>query len=282
MGSQRAVVVTGASSGIGEATALRLALSGTRVFAGVRRDEDGAALVRRAGANLVPLALDVTEAPSIAAARERVTEALAGAQLSAVVNNAGIAVAGPLEVLPLDALRRQFEVNVFGALAVTQAFLPLLRASRGRIVNVSSIGGKSASPFVGAYCASKHALEALSDALRMELRQFGIRVCIIEPGRVRTPIWERSSKASRERLNALAPDTIAPYQKSLSAMLTFTERAHTRGSTAERVAQTIERALTDPRPRARYLIGTDARMQLALARLPEPLRDRIFAAVLRT
>jgi len=282
MGSQRAVVVTGASSGIGEATALRLALNGTRVFAGVRREEDGAALVRRAGANLVPLTLDVTEAPSIATARDCVIEALGGAHLSAVVNNAGIAVAGPLEVLPLDALRRQFEVNVFGALAVTQAFLPLLRASRGRIVNVSSIGGRSASPFVGAYCASKHALEALSDALRMELRQFGIRVCIIEPGRVRTPIWERSSKAGRERLNALAPDTIAPYQKSLSAMLTYTERARSRGSTPERVAQTIERALTDLRPRARYLIGTDAHMQLALARLPEPLRDRIFAAVLRT
>jgi NAD(P)-dependent dehydrogenase (short-subunit alcohol dehydrogenase family) len=274
-------VVTGTSSGIGAATALRLARSGHRVFAGVRRAEDASALVRDGGGNVAPLILDVTDAASIERARATVEEALRPAGvLAGLVNNAGIAVAGPLEILPLAALREQFEINLFGAIAVTQAFLPLLRASRGRIVNVSSISGKAASPYVGAYCASKHALEAASDALRIELRPFGVHVSVIEPGRVRTPIWERSAAASTARLDALPEESIAPYRQALEGMRSFARIAHKTGTPPEAVAAAIEHALTAKHPRARYLVGVDARVQLAIARLPERLRDRIIEAFL--
>jgi NAD(P)-dependent dehydrogenase (short-subunit alcohol dehydrogenase family) len=278
----RTVVITGASSGIGEAAALHLASRGVRVFAGVRRVADGAALAARAGANLTPVTLDVTSDASIAAARDAVGAAVGASGLDGLVNNAGISVAGPLEILPAAALREQFDVNFFGAIAVTQAFLPLLRAARGRVVNVSSIGGKAASPFVGAYCASKHALEAASDALRMELRPFGIFVSVIEPGRVATPIWDRSARTSSARLRALAPEALAPYEKRMTALSAFAANVKANATPPERVAEAIERALTAPTPRARYLVGIDARIQLVITRLPEPLRDRIIAAFLKT
>ena len=186
------VVVTGASSGIGEATALRLANAGFAVFAGVRREEDAEALRLR---GVRPVRLDVRDAAQVAAAAQEVRGALGPAGLVALVNNAGVVVPGPLEFVPLDKLRGQFEVNVIGQVAVIQAFLPLLRETRGRIVNISSIDGRIATPLLGPYVASKFALEGLSDALRRELRPWGIQITLIEPGAIKTRIWEKGRVA---------------------------------------------------------------------------------------
>ena len=186
-----AVVITGASTGIGRASALDLDSRGFRVFAGVRKDEDAERL-RSERPSIEPLRIDVTDADSIAAARDRVTEAVDGAGLAGLVNNAGIAVPGPLEHLPIDEIRRQLEVNLIGQIAVTQAFLPLLRTARGRIVNIGSIGGRVALPLLGPYAGSKHAMEGITDSLRRELRPWGIEVSIVRPGRSR----RRSGRAA--------------------------------------------------------------------------------------
>ena len=193
------IVITGASSGIGKACALRLDQLGFQVFAGVRREADGEALRREASDRLTPLVIDVTDTASIAAAVVAVTDATADLGIGALINNAGIAVAGPLEFLPLADLRQQFEVNVIGQIAVTQAFLGLVRRGKGRIINMGSTSGRSVLPFAGAYGASKHALRALTVALRMELQPWGIPVTSIEPSTVATPIWARSVAASEER-----------------------------------------------------------------------------------
>ena len=186
----RCVLVTGASSGIGEATALRLARAGWRVLAGVRASADAERLRAAAGERLEPVTIDVTEPATIAAA----AEGLGDEPLHGLVNNAGTALAMPLEFLPLDQFRRQLEVNLVGQVAVTQAVLPNLRSARGRIVNVGSIAGRSSLPFLGAYAASKHGLEAVTDALRVELRPFGITVTIVEPGTIATPIWRKGGE----------------------------------------------------------------------------------------
>lgn len=274
-----AVLVTGASSGIGFATALRLARHGTTVFAGIRRQADGEALLRDGGGNVRPMLIDVADRGSLVRARAKI-ETLTEFRLDALVNNAGIALGGPLELIPMDALRRQFEVNFFGAIAAIQTFLPLLRESGGRIVNVSSISGKFATPFIGPYAASKFALEAASDALRLELRPFGIFVSLVEPGSVRTPIWKRSSDASLRVIGESPPEARAPYAAMLRAMAGLAEKMERGGVEPERVAAVIERALTSARPRARYLVGADARLRLLIARVPEFLRDRLILAAL--
>jgi NAD(P)-dependent dehydrogenase (short-subunit alcohol dehydrogenase family) len=209
----RTVLVTGAAKGIGRACALDLDGRGFRVFAGVRRPEDGEALRAASGGRIVPVPLDVTDGSQVAAAGRLMAEATGGTGLRGLVNNAGAVYAGPLEHLPVDALREQLEVNVVGALALTQACLPALRRARGRIVNVSSVNGRIVSPFSGAYAASKFALEALSDGLRRELARVGagVRVIVIQPGAVETPLWE----VTRERALALAgrypPEAHAQY-----------------------------------------------------------------------
>src|SRR5260370_25499123 len=204
MSTPVSVVVTGASTGIGEACALRLDMRGFRCFAGVRRAVAGGAWKQKASGRLTPILLDVTDASSIKSAAAAVAAALGEEGLSGLVNNAGIAIAGPLEFLPIDELRRQFEVNVIGQIAVTQAFLPLLRKGHGRIVNMGSIAGKSALPFAGPFCASKFALEALTDSLRMELLPWNIPVSIIEPAYVTTPILQKSLRGW-ERVAAMLP-----------------------------------------------------------------------------
>jgi NAD(P)-dependent dehydrogenase (short-subunit alcohol dehydrogenase family) len=206
------VLVTGASTGIGEATARRLAARGFEVLAGVRRAEDAERL-RSPG--IEPLTLDVTDAQQIEAARE-----LVGGRIDGLVNNAGIAVTAPQEFLPVDELRRQLEVNVVGQVAVTQAMLPALRAARGRVVNVSSVGGRTALPLLGAYNASKWALEALSDSLRRELRHLGVKVSVIEPGGIRTPIWEKGTADAerlREQMSAEGELLYAPLIQAVQA-----------------------------------------------------------------
>jgi NAD(P)-dependent dehydrogenase (short-subunit alcohol dehydrogenase family) len=272
------VVVTGASSGIGRATAEHLAGLGFAVFGGVRSDGDAAAL-REAG--IEPLPIDVTDAGPIARAREAV-EAKADA-LTGLVNNAGVAVTAPVEALPPDALRRQLDVNVVGQMAVTQAFLPLLRAGGGRIVNVSSIGGRVALPLAGPYAASKFALEALSDSLRRELRGQGVGVVVIEPGGIKTPIWDKGTAEADELIESASPETRERYAPLERALRKEARRIATEsGLPPSAVAETIGRALTARRPRTRYLVGRDAKSRALAARiLPDRAMDTLIARALR-
>jgi NAD(P)-dependent dehydrogenase (short-subunit alcohol dehydrogenase family) len=276
---QAAVLVTGASSGIGFATAVRLARHGTIVFAGIRRQIDGENLLREGAGNIRPMLIDVVDQGSLLRARAKI-ESLREYRLDGLVNNAGIALGGPLELLPMDELRKQFEVNFFGAIAAIQTFLPLLRESGGRIVNVSSIGGKLAAPFMGAYSASKFALEGASDSLRLELRPFGIDVSVVEPGSVKTPIWRRSAEASLKVMDEAAPEMRSDYDAMIRNVMRLAQ-SHERNAIApEQVARVIERALFARRPRARYLVGTDAHIRMLVALLPEPLRDLIVMAAM--
>jgi NAD(P)-dependent dehydrogenase (short-subunit alcohol dehydrogenase family) len=266
------VLVTGASTGIGEATALHLKELGFDSVGAVRKDEDAERL-RAAGLRAVKL--DVTDTSSIAAARAE----LGDGPLAGLVNNAGIAVAGPLEFLPLDELRHQLEVNVVGQVAVTQAFLPALRAGRGRIVNVSSIGGRFALPLVAPYNASKFAIEAISDSLRRELHGQGMEVILIEPGGVKTPIWDKSNEMADQIQQQMPPEAERIYGKLIDGVRKATiEIAQEKGIEAREVAEVIGRAMTAKRPRTRYLVGTDAKIRGAMAKiLPDRLMDRAVA-----
>ena len=274
------VVVTGASSGIGEATALELHSLGFSVVAGVRSHEDG----ERLGAQgLTPLPLEITDPGSIAAAAAQV-ESLVGAEgLAGLVNNAGIAVAAPIEFVPLDELRRALEVNLVGQVAVTQAFLPLLRIAEGRVVNISSIAGRVALPLMGPYAASKFALEGVSDSLRRELHGQGIDVVVIEPGGIKTPIWEKGVADAARMTEALPPEAQLLYGGLVEAMREQTRRiAEERGLPAGEVASVVATALTAARPRTRYVVGRDARIRAAVAkRLPDRVVDWLVVRALR-
>jgi NAD(P)-dependent dehydrogenase (short-subunit alcohol dehydrogenase family) len=226
-----------------------------------------------------PLRFDVTDAAAIAVAAERVRAD--GIPLRGVVNNAGVALGGPLEYLPVDELRRQFEINVFGAITVTQAFLPLLRLTRGRLVFVGSISGRLAVPFVGPYSASKFALRAIADALRLELRAAGVSVSLIEPGSVKTPIWEKARSSRQTLLDALPPLALEHYRTNLEQLFATTEEQERTGMPVERVSDAILEALTARKPRAKYLLGGPARAGAIVANLPDPLRERAVRAAIR-
>jgi NAD(P)-dependent dehydrogenase (short-subunit alcohol dehydrogenase family) len=270
------VLVTGASTGIGEATAIHLKELGFDSVAAVRRDEDAE---RLALSGLRTVKLDVTDAGSIAAARSDMGDG----PLAGLVNNAGIGVAAPVEFLPLDQLRRQLEVNLVGQVAVTQAFLPALRAGRGRIVNVSSIGGRMALPLAGAYNASKFGLEGISDSLRRELLSQGVDVIVVEPGGVKTPIWRKGDALATEVLADVPPEGERRYGPLVEAMRRETTRiAERTGMEPREVAETIGQALTSGRPRARYLVGRDAKLRAVMSSvLPARLMDRLIARTLR-
>jgi NAD(P)-dependent dehydrogenase (short-subunit alcohol dehydrogenase family) len=272
------ILITGASTGIGAACALALDGAGFRVYAGVRRAADGEALRQDASPRLTPLLLDVTDAGSIAEAAGRLRSETGGS-LAGLVNNAGIAVAGPLEFVSPERLRQQFEVNVVGVLAVTQALLPLLRTGPGRIVNISSVSGRLASPFVGPYCASKFALEALSDSLRVELNPWRIPVSVVEPGVINTPIWQKSLAANASIMDDMPAASQALYGREVAAMQQFARSA--KGLEPLAVARVVLRALTDTRPKTRYVVGTDARLGVLLSRLPDRLRDWLLLNRLR-
>jgi NAD(P)-dependent dehydrogenase (short-subunit alcohol dehydrogenase family) len=275
--NERTVVVTGASTGIGEATALHLASRGFRVFAGVRKDADAERLRTAAPEGVEPLRLDVTDESSIAAAASQVAEEVGPAGLAGLVNNAGIAVSGPLEFMPLDELRRQLDVNVVGQVAVTQAFLPQLRAGRGRIVNIGSIGGRIALPLVGPYAASKFAMEGITDSLRREVRQFGIEVSIVEPGGVATPIWDKGGAAASDIMRDMAPEAGELYGDMIATIRSQAAKIGESGLPPIEIAKVIEHALTARRPKTRYLVGRDARMRVAVKRL---VGDRRFDALI--
>ena len=270
-----AVVITGASTGIGRACALDLDSRGFQVFAGVRRDEDAERL-RAERPSIEPLPIDVTDADSIAAARDRVAEAVGGAGLAGLVNNAGIAVPGPLEHLPMDELRRQLEVNLVGQVAVTQAFIPLLRTARGRIVNIGSIGGRVALPMLGPYAASKHAIEGFSDSLRRELRPWGIEVSVVRPGPIATEIWERGRTTADELLERM-PEAEVHYGPAIAAGRASAAKRAKEAVPPSAVAEVVADALTAGKPRTRYLVGRQAKVMAALSAV---LPDRWFDALL--
>ena len=270
-----AVVITGASTGIGRACALDLDSHGFRVFAGVRRDEDAERL-RAERASIEPIRIDVTDADSIAAARDRVGEAVGTAGLAGLVNNAGIAVPGPLEHLPIDELRRQLEVNLVGQVAVTQAFIPMLRTARGRIVNIGSIGGRVALPLLGPYAASKHAMEGFTDSLRRELRPWGIQVSIVRPGPIATEIWERGNATADDLLERM-PDAATNYGPAIERTRAFAAQRTRQAVPPSAVAEVVRHAVTADKPRTRYLVGPQARM---LATFRAVLPDRWFDGLL--
>lgn len=275
----RSVIVTGASTGIGRATALRLDASGWRVFAGIR-DPAAAESLRAAGSErLTPLILDVTDPEQIAAAAARVEEESEDG-LHGLVNNAGVAIPGPLETIPLEDFRRQLEVNLVAYVAVTQALLHSIRKAKGRVVFVSSIGGRMAFPFGGPYHASKFGTEAIGDVFRQELRPWGLRVAIIEPGSIDTPIWERGQRKAIE-IEAKAPKTDLLYGAAIEKFRKLIQDTAERGIPPEKVAKAIAHALESNRPRTRYLVGLDAKVQARLKPLiPTPIFDRIVARTL--
>ncbi|MDB5070084.1 MAG: Retinol dehydrogenase, partial [Candidatus Eremiobacteraeota bacterium] len=268
---REAVVVTGASSGIGAGAALLLAREGFLAFAGVRNDAD-AARAATLHEHVRPLRLDVTDRDSIEEAARHVAES--GHVLRGVVANAGVAVAGPLEFLPVDELRRQFEINVFGAVATAQAFLPQLRLSRGRLVFVGSISGRLSVPFIAPYSASKFALRAIADALRTELRPAGIAVALIEPASVKTPIWQKGRDSRDTLLGLLPPKAMEYYGPQIEAVFAATAHEERIGMPVERVSRAILHAVTARKPRATYLLGGPARIGSIIAMLPPALRDR--------
>ncbi|MEA2407386.1 MAG: hypothetical protein QOE69_1505 [Thermoleophilaceae bacterium] len=269
------VLVTGASTGIGEATVQHLKTLGFDVVGAVRKDEDAERL--EAG-GIRTVRIDVTDAGQIAAAREQ----LGDTPLAGLVNNAGIAVAAPLEFLPIDRLREQLEINLIGQAAVTQAFLPALRRAHGRIVNVSSIGGRVGLPLVSPYNASKFALEGLSDSLRRELRPHGVDVILIEPGGVKTPIWEKGEALADEMMEDVPPEAERLYGGMIAKLREETAKiAQERGLEPSAVAEAIGTALTANRPRTRYLVGTDAKLRARMAKyLPDRVMDRLIGRAL--
>jgi NAD(P)-dependent dehydrogenase (short-subunit alcohol dehydrogenase family) len=272
--SRGAVVITGASTGIGEVSATHLSGLGFRVFAGVRKPED-AERARESG--LEPLTLDVTDADSIRSAVEQVGDT----PLAGLVNNAGIAVAGPLEFIPVEEFRRQLDVNVVGQVAVTQAFLPALRKTRGRIVNMGSIGGRVALPLLSPYAASKFALEAITDSLRRELRPFGVQVSIIEPAAIATPIWDKSRQANEELAKDAPPEAEQLYGKLIDRVRAETAELARTGLPPIEVAKAVEHALTAEKPKTRYLVGRAAKGRAAAAALlPDRAFDRLIARAL--
>jgi NAD(P)-dependent dehydrogenase (short-subunit alcohol dehydrogenase family) len=271
-----AILVTGASTGIGEACALAMAQRGYRVYAGVRREMDGMALQEKHPA-IMPLLLDVTEAASITSAVDVLTDAVGEQGLAGLVNNAGVYVPGPLETLPLDALRRQVDVNLMAPMAVTQALIPLLRKAQGRIVNIGSMAGRRTFPFAAAYCASKYGLEAVTDALRMELHPWGIRVSVVEPGVVATPAFWQKSVQHTETFQNLPGETFELYGEKLRVLERNIARREQWGMPVERAVDAVVHALTAKKPKNRYLIGWDAKAAVwGLRLLPEWLRDRIL------
>ncbi len=259
-------LVTGASTGIGRACALHLAGLGFEVLAGVRREGD-------APPGTEPLTLDVTSEEHVGAAAAR-----AGGRLDALVNNAGIAVIGPVEVVPVGDWRRQLEVNVLGQVAVTRALLPALLAARGRVVNMSSISGRVAAPLLGPYAASKFALEGFNDALRREVGPHGVRVISVEPGGIATPIWAKGAAGGEALTGAMEPAALARYGRLIDAARRMAGRLADEGLPAEVVAEIVGRAITADRPRTRYVVGREARVQAVLARC---VPDRALDAIVR-
>lgn len=270
------VLITGASTGLGRSVALSLSASGWRVFAGIRKVADGKALTAAAEGELVPVRLDVAKYDSVVTGIEQVRAATAG-ELHGLINNAGVYLGGPLELMQPEEIEQTFAVNVTGLLLVTRACLPMLRAAQGRIINISSISGLIAMPGVSVYAASKHGVEAITDSLRVELDPFGVKVIAVEPGGIKTPIWEkgvaRDAAMPDDAETTALRELYAPLVKLLQKL-----NARPGGLPPEDVAAVVIDALESSRPKNRYLVGKDAKSLSLLGRLPVGLRDRAIAA----
>ncbi|UCF68593.1 MAG: SDR family oxidoreductase [Acidobacteriota bacterium] len=267
--NRKTVLITGTSSGIGLAAAERLATAGYRVFGTVRREQDAGPLERAGGE---PVLMDVTDAESIEAARHVVEQRLDGRPLAGLINNAGIATGGPWELVPLERVRSLFDVNFFGVVAVTKAFLPALRAARARIVMISSISGRLAGPFMGPYASSKFALEAFSDSLRRELAPHGVEIVVIQPGPITTPIWAKAREQASHRLER------GVYEAALSEFQRQVERAVQTALPASDVAEEALRALEARRPPTRLLVAHKATLLRLFSFLPDRWMDRLISA----
>ena len=279
----KSVVITGASSGLGKAAAIHLTELGYRVFAGVRTESSAAELsgVSPSMGELIPVMLDVTDAASIAQAGELVEHRCSDTGLWAVVNNAGISISAPLECVPIDVMRTQLETNVVGTLAVSQRFLPLLRASGGRIVNVSSGIGNIAPPYLGAYAAAQFAKEGLSDALRRELRPLGVSVSVIQPGAVDTRSGSKMRRSADEILAAAPAEVVETYRERFIEFLNMNEgRAQASKTTTADYADAVAAALAAKRPKTRYRVGVDS-WGSALARrvVPDRMMDVLIGGL---
>ncbi len=273
-----AVVVTGASTGIGRATALELDEWGYTVFAGVRKQKDATSLKKEGSDRLTPITIDVTKERSIANAKQKVQRAVGKEGLVGLVNNAGVGGGGPVEFIPLDDFRNVLEVNVVGQVAVTQAFLPLLRTAQGTVVFVASIGGRIASPFLSPYSASKFGIEALGDSLRREVAPWGIDVVVIEPGSIKTEIWAKGEDQLQDQLKGMPAAARRLYGKQIKSWTKiFMVDTPARGIGPEKVAHVIAKALRSNRPKPRYLVGTDAKVGAKIhAALPKRTFDRLI------
>lgn len=275
------VVISGASSGIGEATAIYLDRLGYQVFAGVRRETDALSLVQKSSGTIIPIILDVTDEASITAAIDLVKMRSDSGGLTALINNAAIVIPSILEFMPIDEMKKEFEVNVFGLVALTKACIPLLRKAKGKVVNISSLSGKLSMPTIGTYSASKFAVEAISDALRLELKAWEIDVCIVQPGLIKTAVWEKSRGHGSRLWDSLPAEKKQLYATEFEIMYEYTKRSFQDGIPREKVAETIGKAVSAKRVKARYPVGIDTKIVVFLARfVPALLLDKIVTLFL--
>ncbi len=280
MGHKGAIVITGASTGMGEYCALGLAQRGYRVFAGVRKAADGEDLRKRASGQLEPLIIDVVNEAQVHEAAKTVERALGGEPLLALWNNAGITVNGPLEFMPLNDLRRQLEVNVVGQVAATQAFLPMIRKSKGRILITGSIGGFFTTPMLIPYCMSKYAMEAMADGLRRELRPFDVQVVLLEPGGIKSKIWEKGISESEIFLKNAPPQMMEVYGWLIKALQRVAPQMEKGSKSPQEVLDCVIHALESPRPKTRYRMGANSTAQKIISKLPDRVQDALVGKMM--
>jgi NAD(P)-dependent dehydrogenase (short-subunit alcohol dehydrogenase family) len=273
----KTVVITGTSTGIGRACVERMAAEGWTVYAGVRKEADGDDLVKAITGDVRPVLLDVTNTDHIAAVAAQLSDELGARGLDGLVNNAGVAQGGPIETVTDEDWRWHFDVNVFGLVNLTRELLPLVLAARGRVVNIASVAGRVATPMMGPYSAGKHAVEAISETLRFELADQGVRVACVEPGEIASAIWEKADEQLVQVTGTLSDDVKGRYRRHIDMLYGFVADGTKRGIPASRVATAVHHALTADRPKHRYLVGPDAKAVGIVSRLPDRVRARALA-----
>lgn len=272
----KTVVITGTSTGIGRACVERMAADGWTVYAGVRKDADADDLKRGVDGDVRPVLLDVTDRDHIAALVTRLTEELGPVGLHGLVNNAGVAEGGPIETLSDQEWRWHFDVNVFAVVNLTRECLPALRSARGRVVNIGSIAGRTGAPLMAPYAAGKHAIEAISESLRFEVADFGMKVACVEPGEIKTAIWAKADESLARVMKSLDDGTKTLYERQLDMLHGFADEGRRKGIPASKVADAVHHALSSVRPKHRYLVGPDAKLVGVVSRMPDSLRHRVL------
>jgi NAD(P)-dependent dehydrogenase (short-subunit alcohol dehydrogenase family) len=273
----KTVLITGTSTGIGRACVERMAAEGWTVYAGVRKDAHGEDLVGTIAGDVRPVLLDVTDVGHLREVVTRLESELAGQGLDALVNNAGVAGGGPIEVLSDDDWQQHFDINLFGLVRVTRELLPLLRTAKGRVVNIASVAGRVSMPMLAPYGAGKHAVEAFSEALRFEMLDLGVKVACVEPGEVASAIWAKGDELIQEIDEGLSAEVQERYRRHLDALGGFMADGAKHGIPAARVAKAVHHAVTSPRPKHRYLVGPDAKLVGIVSRMPDKARAQMLA-----